>query len=147
MPKNEVMQNVVQVVRPRLSDLPRPQFSSRVSAGFPSPADDYVEGELDLNRHLIKHPAATFFVRVSGDSMIGAGIHSGDLLVVDRAVEPTTGKIVVAIVDAEMTVKRLQKRDGRPFLMAENDAYAPIAITEDNDVEVWGVVTAVIHEL
>lgn len=147
MPKNEVMQNVVQVVRPRLSDLPRPQFSSRVSAGFPSPADDYVEGELDLNRHLIKHPAATFFVRVSGDSMIGAGIHSGDLLVVDRAVEPTTGKIVVAIVDAEMTVKRLQKRDGRPFLMAENDAYAPIAITEDNDVEIWGVVTAVIHEL
>ncbi|MCB9487389.1 MAG: translesion error-prone DNA polymerase V autoproteolytic subunit [Deltaproteobacteria bacterium] len=147
MPKNDVMQNVVQVVRPRLSDLPRPQFSSRVSAGFPSPADDYVEGELDLNRHLIKHPAATFFVRVSGDSMIGAGIHSGDLLVVDRAVEPTTGKIVVAIVDAEMTVKRLQKRDGRPFLMAENDAYAPIAITEDNDVEVWGVVTAVIHEL
>ncbi|MCB9476796.1 MAG: translesion error-prone DNA polymerase V autoproteolytic subunit [Deltaproteobacteria bacterium] len=147
MPKNDVMQNVVQVVRPRLSDLPRPQFSSRVSAGFPSPADDYVEGELDLNRHLIKHPAATFFVRVSGDSMIGAGIHSGDLLVVDRAVEPTTGKIVVAIVDAEMTVKRLQKRDGRPFLMAENDAYAPIAITEDNDVEIWGVVTAVIHEL
>lgn len=89
-----------------------PVFLGRLPAGFPSPADDYIEGKLDLNRHLIKHPAATFFVRVTGNSMTGAGIHSGDLLIVDRSLEPTDGHVVVAVLDGELTVKRLQMSHG-----------------------------------
>lgn len=126
---------------------PRPVFLSRVSAGFPSPADDYTEGPLDLNEHLIKHPAATFFVRVSGDSMRDAGIFPGDLLVVDRALEPANGKVVVAIVDGELTVKRLKKCGNRPYLSPENPAYQPIWIDEGQAFEVWGVVTHVIHQV
>ena len=89
-----------------------PVFLGRLPAGFPSPADDYIEGKLDLNRHLIKHPAATFFVRVSGDSMTGAGIHSGDLLVVDRSLEAIDGNVIVAALDGDLTVKRFRKRNG-----------------------------------
>ena len=124
-----------------------PLFMEPVSAGFPSPAGDYVEGKLDLNRHLIRHPAATFFVRVTGDSMIGAGIHSGDLLIVDRAIEPTDGKVVVVALDGELTVKRLSIRDNRVTLVPENERYAPIDITPEHQFEIWGVVTNVIHPL
>ena len=123
----------------------RPLFFVPVSAGFPSPADDYLEGKLDLNEHLIKHEAATFFVRVKGDSMIGAGIHSGDLLVVDRALEPTDNSVVIAIVNGELTVKRISKRGGKLFLTPENGKYEPIPITAYTAFEVWGVVTHVIH--
>jgi DNA polymerase V len=122
-------------------------YGTRVAAGFPSPADDYVEGRLDLNQHLIRHPAATFFVRASGDSMLGAGIHPGDLLVVDRSLEPTHGKVVIAVVDGELTVKRLDIRDGRVRLLAENDRYPPIVFAENMDLQIWGVVTSVIHPL
>jgi DNA polymerase V len=123
------------------------QASGSVSAGFPSPADDYTEGTLDLNEYLIRHPAATFFVRVQGDSMVNAGIHSGDLLVVDRSLEPGNKKIVLAVLDGEFTVKRLMKKRGHLYLYPENSDYAPVEITEENRFEVWGVVTAVIHEV
>ena len=124
-----------------------PIFLGRLPAGFPSPADDYLEGKLDLNRHLIKHPAATFFVRVTGDSMIGAGIHSGDLLVVDRSLEPADKHVVVAVLDGELTVKRLSKQNGILRLLPENLNYQPIEITPQQTIEIWGVVTSVIHSL
>ena len=124
-----------------------PIFLGRLPAGFPSPADDYLEGKLDLNRHLIKHPAATFFVRVTGDSMIGAGIHSGDLLVVDRSLEPADKHVVVAVLDGELTVKRLFKQNGVLRLLPENLNYQPIEIAPQQTIEIWGVVTSVIHAL
>lgn len=126
---------------------PLPLFMEPVSAGFPSPAGDYIEGKLDLNQHLIRHPAATFFVRVTGDSMIGAGIHSGDILIVDRAIEAVHGKVVVVALDGELTVKRLSLHKGKVVLMPENDRYPPIEITSDRQCEIWGVVTNVIHPL
>lgn len=129
------------------SRLSIPEFLSGISAGFPSPADDYVDKHLDLNEYLIRHPAATFYVRVTGDSMINAGIQSGDLLVVDRALEPAHNRIVLAVVMGEFTVKRLVKRDGAVFLVPENPAYEEIEIMPDMDFEVWGVVTNVIHEV
>lgn len=125
----------------------RPLFLAQVPAGFPSPADDYIERKLDLNQHLIKHPAATFFVRVSGDSMVEAGVHSGDLLIVDRALEPADNSVVVAVVNGELTVKRIRKTAGELFLVSENKKYAPIRIGEETDFEIWGVVTNVIHSL
>lgn len=125
----------------------RPLFLASVSAGFPSPAEDYIEGRLDLNRHLIKHPAATFFVRVAGDSMIGAGIHPGDILVVDRALEPQDSNVVIAVIDGELTVKRISQRHGKLFLVPDNQAYEPLEILEEMEFEVWGVVTCVIHSL
>lgn len=124
-----------------------PLYSSTVRAGFPSPADDYIECKLDLNTHLIKHPAATFFVKASGDSMKNAGIQSGDMLIVDRSLEATHGKIVIAAVNGELTVKRLSRQQGQVKLLAENKAYAPIDITDEHDLVVWGVVTHVIHQV
>ncbi|ANJ68258.1 hypothetical protein A9404_03610 [Halothiobacillus diazotrophicus] len=127
--------------------LPLPLYGSRVSAGFPSPADDYLEDTLDLNEHLIAHPAATFMVRVSGDSMLGAGIHPGDVLVVDRALEATDGRIVIAVLDGELTVKRLSLKGTTVRLLPENPDYAPIVVREAQDFQIWGVVTSVIHKL
>ncbi len=125
----------------------RPLFLASVSAGFPSPAEDYIEGRLDLNRYLIKHPAATFFVRVAGDSMIDAGIHPGDILVVDRALEPQDSNVVIAVIDGELTVKRISQRHGKLFLVPDNKAYEPLEILEEMEFEIWGVVTSVIHNL
>jgi DNA polymerase V len=122
-----------------------PTFTIRIPAGFPSPGDDYLDDKLDLNEYLIKHPSATFFMRVEGDSMVNAGINSGDLLIVDRAMEATNGSIVVAIVDGEFTVKRFQVKDNKAYLVAENSHYHPIEITPEMRFEVWGVVTYVIH--
>ena len=122
-------------------------FDAMVPAGFPSPAADYRQDKLDLNKHLIKHPAATFFVRVAGDSMIGAGIHCGDLLVVDRSLEPKNNNIVIAVVDGEMTVKRFRIHRNTITLEPENENYPACEITEDTRFEVWGVVTSVIHKL
>lgn len=125
-----------------------PLFASRVAAGFPSPADDHIDAALDLNKHLIKRPAATFFVRAQGDSMIGVGIHDGDLMVVDRSLDARTGSIVIAVVHGELTVKRLcLNADDTVWLMAENPNYAPIEITESMDLVIWGVVAHVIHSL
>ena len=124
-----------------------PLYSSRVKAGFPSPADDYIEAHLDLNEHLVKHPAATFLVRASGDSMINVGIHSGDILVVDRSLDATHGKIVIAALNGELTVKRLYRQKGAVKLLAENPDYPPINIAESFDLVIWGVVTNVIHSV
>jgi SOS-response transcriptional repressors (RecA-mediated autopeptidases) len=132
---------------PLPSSLKLPLFGHKVRAGFPSPADDYVEAWLDLNEHLIEHKEATFFVQATGDSMIGAGIQEGTLLVVDRALEAHHNDIVIAVVDGELTVKRLEKRRGRIRLIAENPAYAPIEFKEGQELVVWGVVTSIIQKL
>jgi DNA polymerase V len=123
-----------------------PLYSSRVQAGFPSPADDYIEAHLDLNEHLIKHPAATFFVKAEGDSMIGAHIQSGDLLIVDRSLTPTHGKIVIAAIQGELTVKRLYQQQGKVQLIPENPNYPIIDVTESSELVIWGVVTHIIHQ-
>jgi len=116
-------------------------------AGFPSPAEDYLDQHLDLNDHLVRNPAATYFIRVQGDSMRGAGIASGDLLVVDRSLSARPDHVVVAAVDGDLTVKRL-KRLGRGLVLApENPGFEPIALTGERAVEIWGVATHVIHAL
>jgi DNA polymerase V len=136
---------------PNTSEIARqcsfPLFLCHVAAGFPSPADDYIEGSLDLNEHVIKHPSATYFVRASGDSMNGAGIFNGDLLIVDRSLEPIHGKVVIAEVDGQLTVKRLSKLKDHFSLQSENVSYPPIELQEGNEVVVWGVVTHVLHNL
>jgi DNA polymerase V len=124
-----------------------PLFQSRIQAGFPSPADDFKDGSLDLNEHLITHKAATFFVRVTGDSMTGVGIFPGDLLIVDRALTPIPGKVIIAVLNGEMTVKRLEKRKEGLLLCAENKKYGDIKVGQEDDFSVWGVVTNVIHSL
>lgn len=124
-----------------------PLFSHKIAAGFPSQADDYIEARIDLNEHLVRNEEATFMLRVQGDSMIGAGIHDGGLLVIDRAVDPVDGRIVIAVLDGELTVKRLSRRDGRVRLLPENPAYAPIEVGDEQELVIWGVVTSVIHEL
>ena len=127
---------------------PLPLYVSSVTAGFPSPADDYIENALDLNELLIKHPTATFFVRVSGHSMVNAGIHHRDILIVDRSLPPVSGRIVVAAIDGQLTVKRLKKTtDGRLFLMPENEGFLPIAVKPEHDIYIWGVFTNVIHSV
>ena len=120
-------------------------FEDGVSAGFPSPATDYLDAKLDLNDLLVEHPSATYFVRVIGDSIIGVGIVSGDLLVVDKSLEVTNNCIVVAYFDGDFTVKRIKKTKTKIFLKAENDNYKPIEITKDMDFVVFGVVAHAIH--
>jgi DNA polymerase V len=124
-----------------------PFYQNTVSAGFPSPAEDDAEEKLDLNDLLIRHPSATFFLRVSGSSMIKAGIHHNDILVVDRSLEPVNGKIVIASLNGELTVKRLCRDGKKVQLVAENDAYPPLDITDEIELIVWGVVTNVIHSV
>ncbi len=124
-----------------------PLFTAGVSAGFPSPADDFIETSLDLNDFLISHPSATYFVRVEGTSMIGSGIHPGDILIVDRAVEPYDSSIVVAALNGEFLVKRFRKDSSGCRLMPENPSYEPIEMREGMQLEVWGVVTYVIHKV
>lgn len=128
--------------------LPLPLVGRLIPAGFPSPADDYLEGELDLNRYLIERPAATYSVRVSGHSMSGAGILDGDLLVVDRSVEAAPGHIVVAVVAGEMIVKRLRRtKGGRTVLVAEHPDYPPLVVGEGDHAEVWGVVVGCVRKV
>jgi DNA polymerase V len=124
-----------------------PLFLANVPAGFPSPADDYIDRKLDLNEYLIKHPAATFFVRVEGESMTGAGINSGDILIVDRALEPSDKKIVIANVNGDLTVKRIRLIRNKLYLAAENPDFDPIEVNEEEGFTIWGVVTWVLHSL
>lgn len=126
-----------------------PLYSTSISAGFPSPADDFIEQKLDLNEHLIKNPAATFLVRVEGESMIEAGIRPGSVLVVDRSKDAKNGSIVVAVLDGEFTVKRIKIVENELWLIPENNsgAFSPIQISEENVFEVWGVVTSIIQEV
>jgi len=122
-----------------------PLFLCPAAAGFPSPADDYVETRLDLNALLVDHPAATYVVKAAGNSMIDANIHDGDLMVVDRSVEAAHDDIVIAVVNGEVTVKRLYWLDQEVLLVPENSNYKAIAITENSEFQIWGVVTNVIH--
>ena len=123
-----------------------PLYLAPVEAGFPSPAEDYLDRRLDLHQHLVRNEAATFFLRAHGESMLGAGIHDGDLLIVDRSIEPAHRKVVIAALDGELTVKRLLYREGRVFLAPENPQFEPIDITESEFVHIWGVVTYVVHK-
>ncbi len=123
-----------------------PLFSDAVSAGFPSPATDYCERKLDLNELCIQKPAATYFVRAQGDSMIDAGIFPGDVLVIDRSIEASHGDIVIAAVNGELTVKRLETKP-QTRLVPMNSQHAPIVIPEEADLEIFGVATNVIHSL
>ena len=124
-----------------------PLFASPVSAGFPSPADDYIEQDIDLHDYLVKNPPATFLVRAEGDSMIDAGIFSGDILVVDRSLTPHDRSVVIAVVDGDLTVKRFLKSKKGITLAPENDNYDPIEISNEQELTIWGVVTNVIHSL
>lgn len=123
-----------------------PLYLATVSAGFPSPAEDYIDKKLDLNEHLVRHPAATFFVRVDGDSMRDANVASGDILVVDRAVTARDGQIVIAALDGELTVKRLRHQNGRLYLVPDNPDYTAVEVSAEASFEVWGVVTYIIHK-
>ena len=118
-----------------------------VPAGFPSPAQDYFSGRVDLNKHLIKDITSTFLVRVSGHSMEGAGISDGDELVVDRSLTPVDGNVVVAIIDGEMTIKRLRLENGRVRLAAENPGYPDVVVSELAELSIWGIATRCLHRL
>lgn len=124
-----------------------PYLSSKASCGFPSPADDHCEETLDLNHLLVEHPAATFFLRAKGDSMIEAGIHDNDLLIVDRSLQPSHDKVVIAAIDGELTVKRLHLTGKKALLMPSNPNFAPIELKKENNIHFWGVVSYVIHAL
>tara|TARA_Y100001933_G_scaffold241238_1_gene267474 strand:- start:2 stop:403 length:402 start_codon:yes stop_codon:yes gene_type:complete len=122
-----------------------PLLSFSVSAGFPSPADDYTEENIDLNEYLIKNPFSTFFIRVKGDSMINSGIQDQDLIVVDKSLIAKPGNIVIAIIDGRFTVKRLEKKNDELYFKAENQNYPDLDFKNYNDVEIWGVVIYSIH--
>jgi DNA polymerase V len=118
-----------------------------ISAGFPSPADDFLDASIDLNKALIKNKDATFYGRVKGDSMIGAGIHDGDLLIIDKSIESKNDKIAVCFIDGDFTVKRIQITKDIIWLIAENKNYPPIKVNQDNDFLIWGIVTHVVKSV
>ena len=122
-------------------------YLNSVCAGFPSPASDYLEGEIDLNRYLIKNPLATFIVKSQGNCMLQAGIHSGDLLIVDRSIKPKNNSIAIASIDGDLTVKRI-KISGKKFLLSsDNKDYVNVKINNESDIFIWGIVTKVIHNV
>ena len=129
------------------SELFLPVLSAGISAGFPSPAMDFMDVSIDLNQLMIKHPSATFFGRVQGSSMLDAGISDGDLLVIDRSLSPSNNKIAVCFIDGEFTIKRIQKEVDCCWLMPANEKYKPIKVTNENDFLVWGIVTHVIKKV
>jgi DNA polymerase V len=129
------------------SELEIPLYLSKIKAGFPSPADDYIDKTLDLNKFLIKHPSASFFVRVSGDSMVNAGIINNDIVIVDKSLEPKNNDVVIASIDGELTLKRFSRKGNKYYLVAANENFSPVEINGDREFEIWGVVTYVIHSL
>ncbi len=129
------------------TELSLPFVDGGISAGFPSPALDFVDVSIDLNKHIIKHPSATFYGRVKGVSLKNAGIDNNDLLVIDRSLEPTNGKIAVCFIDGEFTAKRIKSDKNEIWLMPENDDYKPIQVTEDTNLIIWGIVTHVIKNV
>lgn len=124
-----------------------PLFGHTIRAGFPSPADDYVADTLDLNEHLMPRKEASFLLRAKGESMVGVGIHDGDILVVDRSLNATDGKVVIATLDGQFTVKTLEKKRGKIRLLPANPSFEPIEIKDEQELQIWGVVTRVIHSL
>lgn len=146
--KIRIGSNIKEVMKfTKVKNLERPLLGTHVPAGFPSPAQDYIEASLDLNEYLVSHLNATFFVRVEGYSMIEAGIRPDDILIVDRSLEAANNKIIIAIVNGELTVKRLSIVDDIYWLMPENPQFDPIRIDVDIDFVIWGVVTYVIHKV
>ena len=142
-------ENIVKIkfINPAINiSIQLPLVEATVSAGFPSPADDYSESRLDLNKELISNKSATFYARVRGDSMTLAGISDGDLLIIDKSKTPVNGSVVVCLIDGEFTVKRLQKAGNQYYLMPENNNYQPIKIRPENEVAIWGVVTYTIKK-
>lgn len=129
------------------SKLRIPFIKEGVSAGFPSPAADFMETNIDLNKELSESPLATFYIKVKGNSMIDAGINDKDVLVVDRSLEPQNNKIAICFIDGEFTVKRIQKEKDCLFLIPENPNYTPIKVTEENQLIIWGIVTYVIKKV
>ena len=121
-------------------------YNSSIPAGYPYPAEDHIDIPLDLNEHLIRHPAATFYVYAKGNSMQNSGIYDGDLLIVDRAVEPKLKNIVIAIIDGEFTVKRISKIKNKIYLLPDNKEYQPIEIKDSSNFQIWGVVIYTIHK-
>ena len=121
-------------------------YNSSIPAGFPSPAEDHIDIPLDLNEHLIRHPAATLYVYAKGNSMQNSGIYDGDLLIVDRAVEPKLKNIVIAVIDGEFTVKRISKIKNKIYLLPDNKEYQPIEIKDSSNFQIWGVVIYTIHK-
>jgi len=128
------------------SSLALPYADKGIQAGFPSPAQDYINEAIDLNREIVRHPASTFYGRVEGDSMIEEGIETGDILVIDRSIEPADGDLTVCCIDGEFTLKRIKLEHGRVWLIPSNDAFDPILVTPDNRFEIWGVVTYTIKQ-
>ena len=124
-----------------------PLANEAISAGFPSPAEDYIEPGIDLNKYLIKNPISTFFLRVSGNSMNNSGIYNNDLLIIDRSINATPGRIVVALLDGEFTLKRLIKKENNYYLKADKENYPAINLYEYIDIQIWGVATYSIHNL
>lgn len=146
---NQFLKNEsISIFRPEVGEeLFLPVLSAGISAGFPSPAMDFMDVSIDLNQLIIKHPSATFFGRVQGTSMLDAGISDGDLLVIDRSLSPANNKIAVCFIDGEFTIKRIQKEVDCCWLMPANEKYKPIKVTKDNDFLVWGIVTHVIKKV
>lgn len=142
------MVNISQIRKPCTESLIRlPLFSSSVAAGFPSPADDLLESHLDLNRYLISQPTATFFMRFEGEPMLESGLQQGDLLIVDRSVEVTEQRIVVAAVNGDLVIRRVSRNRRKLQLLSENPNSQVISITQDTEFQIWGVVTYVIRAL
>ncbi len=129
------------------TNLDLPFVESGISAGFPSPADDFLDISIDLNKELIQNPSATFYGRVKGDSMVDAGLGDGDLLIIDKSLEPVDDKIAVCFIDGEFTVKRIKIERDIIWLIAENKNYKPIKVTSENDFVIWGIVTTVIKSV
>ena len=141
--------NIVEIfsIPEELKEVKLPLFLTKIQAGFPSPAEDYIDQKLDLNEYAIKHPSATFFVRVNGESMINADIFHNDLLIVDRSLQPQNNSIIIADLDGELTVKRFSKKRNKYYLVAENENFPDIEVNGDRNFEVWGVATFVLHSL
>lgn len=129
------------------NNLELPYFPSGIKAGFPSPAADFDESKISLDRVLVKNHEATFYAKASGTSMIGAGIDDGDIMIVDRSLEPTNNKVAVCCIDGEFTVKRIAIKKNAVYLMPENESFKPIKVTEDNELIIWGIVTYVIKSV
>ena len=144
---SDVVKSLKELINAKISNIKLPLYGSSVSCGFTSPAEDHVENQLSLDEYLVSNPNATFFVRASGDSMIGAGIFDGDLLIIDRSIEHKNNHIVLAVLDTEFTVKRLVKQNEEIILKAENDQYSDIHVKPHQHFMVWGVVVHVIHHL
>ena len=136
--------NIFKIIKKK--QINTPIFLDKVSAGFPSPATDYMENKLDLNEYLVKHPAATYIVKANGSSMVDAGILSGDLLIVDRSITPRNESIVIASVFGDLTVKKIRKKNTSLFLVSANSDYPSIEVKEEMECFIWGVVTYIIHE-